>query len=393
MTIDDLDSLLDEVKSVERANEWEPFHLLRNPFPSRAQPVWDVLYNQQDARKAFYEDLRGFLLPRTGAPGGHNQTLLLVGGNRVGKTHFMQHHRQALERDLPPRQILLPMAVVSAEGADTQRFVEQVIAQWTDSVARQSGGALFDPSLAARVDASKLPSGDVRRIVQAIQKTPSGQQPELAELARRWATGERLRIGDRRRLDVQSNVEDASTALDALAGIVRLQVLADSLDGVRRPGLLLFLDEFEIVFNARRDRRDLFFVVLRELIDACAEGGLFLCVGMTTGQVDVRRIEIEYPALYARLKGSRALPQLSQVKDTLDARGYVHAFIKHGRDLFDASRHKGRRDHNKPQELFSDDEIREIFEAIGRGRPVAQGDFFDGVRRAAEDKVARPTKS
>ncbi|MBI5514460.1 MAG: DUF2791 family P-loop domain-containing protein [Deltaproteobacteria bacterium] len=390
MTIDALDNLLDGVNSTERVNEWEPFHLLRNPFPSRAQPVWDVFYNQEDARRAFNEDLRDFLLPRPDAHGGHNQTLLLAGGNRVGKTHFMQHHRRVLERVLPPRQVLLPMAIVSTEGADTQRFVEQAIAQWIDSVARQSGGSLFDASLVTAVDASDLPSGDVRRIAQAIQQAPAAQQPEIAELARRWATGERLRVGDRRKLDVHSNVEDASTALDALAGLVRLQVLADGVGKVRRPGLLLFLDEFEVVFTARRDRRDLFFVVLRELIDACGEGGLFLCVGMTTGQVEVRRLEIEYPALYARLKGSRELPQLSQVKDTLDARGYVHAFIEHGQRAFVATR-SGRK-LKTPAALLGDDEIRDVFESIGQGRPIAQGDFFDGVRRAADDKVARPTK-
>ncbi len=387
MSDDGFGDLLTNTVDARRVNEWESFGLLRNPFPSRAQPVWDVFHNQQSARRAYLDALTGFLRPRDGAVGGHNQTLLLIGGNRVGKTHFMEHHRRRIEREFGDRNLELPAVVVSAEGSDVVRFVQQVIVQWSDSLRRQNAPGLFDPSIIDGIAFNDLPPGDVRRVAQKIASAQPQDRNGLADLAQRWVTGERLGVADRRKLTVQSNIEDVSVSLDVLAALVRRQVLADGAptSDTRRPGLMLFLDEFEVVFNARRDRRDLFFVVLRELIDACSQGGLFLCIGMTTGlAASVARFEAEYPALYARLKGASELPQLVQVADSMDAKGYINAFVEYGRKLFDASRGKKKARYS---ELFSDDEIRELFNRISRSAAVAQGDFFDAVYRAADAKV------
>ena len=96
------------------------------------------------------------------------------------------------------------------------------------------------------------------------------------------------------------------------------------------PGIIVFLDEFELVWRARRDRRDSFLQGLRALLDD-SKDGIFLCVGMATGMgVDLEMVEHTYPALFARLRGAN-MPALREVEGVVDALGYARAFYSTGR--------------------------------------------------------------
>src|SRR5260370_40083572 len=83
---------------------------LHNPYPSRSHPIWDVFHNQAEVRQRFYADLGEFLRESS------TVTLFFTGGNRVGKTHFMEYHRKELTAKLAEREIVIPIAVLSSQS-------------------------------------------------------------------------------------------------------------------------------------------------------------------------------------------------------------------------------------------------------------------------------------
>lgn len=147
--------------------------------------------------------------------------------------------------------------------------------------------------------------------------------------------------------------------------------------------VIVFVDEFELVWNSRRDRRDQFLQSLRALIDACPQG-LFLCIGMATLGVSTSDVEASYPALYQRLKGADSVPTLVQISSVVDALGYARAFMDHGRE--EATSQRGATE-SAPL-LLSDAEIEALFRSVSHGRSASQGDFFDALHIAAERRVA-----
>ena len=106
---------------------------------------------------------------------------------------------------------------------------------------------------------------------------------------------------------------------------------------------------------------------------------------MATGLgVETNDVEVSYPALFQRMKGSREIPSLVQIDGPVDAIGYARAFEEHGRKEFAIQ--AGR----SPSEdvLFSDKEIQDFyFQVAGHNRSVSQGDFFDRLHVEAERKL------
>src|SRR5215218_5663324 len=119
----DLDSILNSVVPATQAREraWKRFGFLRNPYPSRSHPVWDVFYNQVEVKRRFLADLSEFLRER------NTITLFFSGGNRVGKTHFMEYHRQELTEKFRASGIVVPIAVTSAQSCDFKALYGQIL--------------------------------------------------------------------------------------------------------------------------------------------------------------------------------------------------------------------------------------------------------------------------
>jgi bacteriophage exclusion system BrxC/D-like protein len=205
-------------------------------------------------------------------------------------------------------------------------------------------------------------------------------------LLRRWLRGERIRAPHRSQLGVSSPIESPSQMLNALEGLLkflRLPDTAETSEQAKCRGLLFFLDEFELIWKARRDRRDQFLQALRALIDS-SPWGLFLCVGMATGiHVEMEEVEASYPALFARLKGSRGIPALVQIGFVTEAIGYARAFERHARSKYaQAFGNSGLQ-----EDIFTDHDIESFFtDLAGRGS-VSQGDFFDRLHTEAERRV------
>jgi hypothetical protein len=380
----DLDSILNDVVPAAQAREriWRKFGFLQNPYPSRSHPVWDVFYNQLEVRQRFMAELNEFLRE------GRTTTLFFTGGNRVGKTHFMEHHRQVLTEKFRASGIVVPIAVTSAQSCDFRTLYGQILDQIDESLRIQTGFRLFESGISEEVK-NKLDSlspGDFRKAVEAAATAGS----DVLLLLRRWLRGERIRAAQRALLGVLSPIESQSQMLNALDGLISYLLLPQiggvveegSVKGCR--GLLLLLDEFELIWRARRDRRDQFLQALRALIDG-SRWGLFLCVGMATGiNVAMEEVEASYPALFARLKGARGIPALVQVGYVTEAIGYAREFERHARDRF-RTEAQGRGENF--EQLFSDQDIESFFKALAGQGSVSQGDFFDRLHGEAERRA------
>jgi hypothetical protein len=381
----DLDAILTEVVPAAQAREktWKRFGFLRNPYPSRSHPVWDVFYNQAEVKRRFLADLGEFLREK------NTITLFFTGGNRVGKTHFMEHHRQVLTEKFRESGIVVPIAVTSAQSCDFRTLYGQMLDQIDESLRIQTGFKLFEEGMSEEVKnrLDSLPPGDFRKAVEAASRAGN----EALLLLRRWLRGERIRAPQRALLGVNSPIESQSQMLNALEGLVKYLLLpegggaAGEVGGSTRcRGLLLFLDEFELIWKARRDRRDQFLQALRALIDG-SRWGMFLCVGMATGiNVGMEEVEASYPALFARLKGAGGIPALVQIGYVTEAIGYTREFERHARERFKSE----TRDRNgNYEQLFSDQDIESFFKTLAGGGSTSQGDFFDRLHSEAERRA------
>ena len=385
MTESKLVEALDRLGSPSSAPDgWPRLGFLRNPFPTKSSPIWNVFHNQAAVRDRFYADLVEFLK----AP-NPTTTLFITGGNRVGKTHFMEHHRRALPALLESRGTVLPTAVVSAEFANFERLYLDIVDQIAECVHLQTGSTLFHQPA---IQVSNLPPGDFRRALEQLEQAIGDDRDRVRTLLAGWVRGERLRLTQRRELGVIGLLDSPSQIQNTFGGLVRyLRSCAfdQGSSGASRtcPGVLVFVDEFELVWRHRRDRRDQFLQSLRALVDECAEGGLFLCVGMATGLgPDVADLEGDYPALFARMKGDREIPALLEIESSLVGIEYAREFERYGRQEFLAAGQRSSA--NLPSsELFNQREIDAYFrEMVGsaHGATVTQADFFDRLHLEAE---------
>lgn len=363
---------------------WSRFGLLENPFPSRSHPVWDVFHNQVQVVQRFYADLGEFVRE------GKTTTLFFTGGNRVGKTHFCEHHRLTLPGAFAKAGLMVPMAVVSAESCRFSELYRPIIDQLQESLRLQTGHGFFPESwrqvLQAALDS--LRPGDFREAVKVYLQSSQDQSPVVHSLLMQWLRGERLRMPQRKQLGVGSVIESLAHELNALEGIIEVLRKSDLGEPRRCPGVILFVDEFELMWTHRRDKRDRFLQALRALVDACPMG-LFMCVAMATGvgyNFEVEDLEGAYPALFARLKGVRDVPALVEVGGVIEAQEYAQAFLDSGgKKARDEGIQAGER-------LFSESDVRRLFlEVAGSGGSVSQGDFFDKLHVVAESKVINPS--
>lgn len=384
MTTLRLEDFLGQEKRATAA--WVRFGLLENPFPSRSHPVWDVFHNQVQVVQRFYTDVAEFVRE------GKTTTLFFTGGNRVGKTHFCEHHRLVLPEKFAKAGAVVPMAVVSADSCRFSELYRPIIDQLQESLRLQTGHGFFPESWRPILEAAlgTIRPGDFREAVSTYLEAGQDQTAVIHSLLMQWLRGERLRMPQRKLLGVGSVIESLAHELNALEGIIEVLRKSDLIEERKCPGVILFVDEFELMWTHRRDKRDRFLQALRALVDACPMG-LFMCVAMATGvgyNFEVEDLEGAYPALFARLKGVRDVPALVEVGGVIEAQEYAQAFLESG------ARKAQAQGVQNGERLFSESEVRRVFlEVAGSGGTVSQGDFFDKLHVEAEAKVINPSVS
>ncbi|HOP99540.1 MAG TPA: DUF2791 family P-loop domain-containing protein [Acetivibrio clariflavus] len=100
---------------------------------------------------------------------------------------------------------------------------------------------------------------------------------ELASISSAWIKGEKsLAAAAKARFNVKSAV-DRTNALDFLRTFIKLLTL------IGYSGLLVLVDEMELVVEERRDIRNSAYEILRTLIDLCASGELSNCMFVFAG--------------------------------------------------------------------------------------------------------------
>jgi hypothetical protein len=311
----------------------------------------------------------------------------------------MQHYRGELTRWSRGRGVALPIAVVSAQSGDFGQFYLQIIEQIDESLRVQIGAGLFErptpPSVIARF--AELPPGDFLRALEKIALLNDQDDEEARLLFRKWLRGERLRATQRSHLGVSGLIDSLAQMLSALEALVAFLRLHEVLDVGSAPckGLLLFIDEFELVWRCRRDRRDQFLPSLRAFVDGCPRGVL-LCVGMATGLgVGVNDVQSSYPALFARLTGAQDIPTLVEIGGVVEAIEYARAFERHGREMF-RQECGGFMSMGPPlPPLFTNRDIEAFFRSVpgAASGSVTQGDFFDRLHVEAEKQIRSLPKS
>lgn len=270
-TIDEFEKYLGgPTRQTTPSESWGRYGLLRNPFPARAYPIWDVLHNQEQVKTRFLEELGQFV------QSGETTTLFFTGGNRVGKTHSMHHYQQQLPSALAPRGLIVPIIIASAQSGDFRELYIQIIERIDDSIERQTQRGLFqtheDHRSTQQIESARkiLPRGDFREAVVAYLSAKTDSRSHISDLLRRWLRTERLRAPQRAMLHARENIDSLGAMLNALEGLVRyLLEHYGSSNQFRLPGILIFLDEFELLWKLRRDRRDQYLQNLRALLDAC----------------------------------------------------------------------------------------------------------------------------
>lgn len=362
---------------------WRRYGFVENPFPSRSHPVWEVFHNQELLRRRFYSDLKVFVRE------GITTTMFFTGGNRIGKTHFCEHHRITIPASLSSHDLIVPIAFVSAESSKFTELYRPIVDQIEDSLRVQTGQGLFASSWRERLPeiTDALPPGQFRQAVISLTDTTTDADfITMRSLLMQWLRGERIRLPQRRLLGVTSPIESLADQLNALQGLI-VTLRNVEVDSKQSPGIVLFVDEFELIWTHRRDQRDRFLHALRALIDACPMG-LLLCVAMATGtgyQYGPDDVEREYPAFFARLKGAREVPALVEIPGVIEAQEYARAFLNHARAKAEKA--------NVPAgpDLFTDADLRAMFIEVagGRGGSASQGDYFDRLHTKAEELVAR----
>lgn len=146
-------------------------------------------------------------------------------------------------------------------------------------------------------------------------KARIAQDTELSDAAAAWIKGEKnLPAAVKARFDVKGDI-DRSTSMDSLKAFIHLLKLTGS------NGLVILVDELELVMSLRADIRKGCYENLRYIIDSCGENAFGNCMFVFAGTAavfeDPEKGIKTYQALDQRLgetrsKGTQVMPDMRQ---------------------------------------------------------------------------------
>jgi len=380
---EDIKRVLESSKVITRKKTlgvYEKFGYLDNPFPTKSYPIWKRFYDQEAVKEAFEDQVLDYI-------GGEqkNTTFFLLGGNRVGKTHFLKHHFLELENVFRNKKVpYFPSIFIKAPPGEFLQNYRDIILEINRHYEEISGEEFFLQFL-KRVQekqniVGKMPKDDLWRV---LNKLCSGRLPistgdfwGLYPIFMKWLEGTTLENNEKQKIGVFSPLKTSATCISVLKRIIGI----GRDEGIIK-GLVVFLDEFEVLWQVTRvEKRARYLQDLREFIDEISHGLLFV-VAMTEDAE--HNLEEEYPALYHRLSSPNVPHILKPIKGTEDAWGYANYFLEKARKEFE----EGENISPKDEHIISKAEVIEALERVSPELKSAQGDFFDALHELVERKV------
>ena len=288
---------LDEQGFIDLSNlqrkDYSKLLLTRNPFPSTAIPS-DLPLTTADRQAA----IRRFLDVLTALRSDSSSSVtVLLGDYGAGKSHLLKLFKLSVNRKLSAgdsptlaiyakspgrnmrdlflyivddlgRELLTDLAVrwifQNLSKADVKKYLAQ-IQSYLLNVPADIPKYLSIARALDLVNDLQPRLADVKNpdLVRAFLILP---HPELGSIAWRWFIGASLSRDERKKLGIESTIDDQTVAERALNGFVRL------LHGIGIAGLIVLVDELEAITLVTRMARGLYQDALRHLIDSNPTG-------------------------------------------------------------------------------------------------------------------------
>lgn len=363
---------------------YEKFGYLDNPFPTKSYPIWKRFYNQKEVKEAFEKELINYI-----EGDQKNTTFFLLGGNRIGKTHFLKHHCLELENTFRKKgnPDFPPIFTKASSGNFLQNYRDIILQlnRHYEDTTKEEFFLQFLNYIKDKPDfINNMPKNDLRRALKHSQSSVPKQKAfiETEDFVGRypiflkWLENATLEKREKQSIGVFSPLKTSSSSIYVLKQIIKIGRTIGLVKGI-----IVFLDEFEVIWpTVRADRRLRYFQDLREFIDELPNG-LFLIVAMT--EDTEHKLKEEYPALYGRISSPTRQYNLNLIQGTKDACEYANYFLEEARREFEEERKTEFQDGH----IISKVDVMQTLEKVFPERKASQGDFFDALHSLVEDKI------
>lgn len=365
------------------ASPYDKLGLLENPFPARAHPLWRRFHNQEEVRDKFNKEMEKFVRSQC------SSTFLLLGGNRVGKTHFLKHNESVLrEISLEKKRPDFVPIYISATAADFSENYSIMLESLNTHYFQIIGESFlltFISKLHAERDTflNRFLEDDFIRALKTFKASNLEDRyfEERLTALKVWLGGGTLQKRQKDFIKVYSSLKSNSAKIRTFSTLIRIARHFDLLRGV-----ILFLDELEQLWVGKRpDKRLSYLINLRQLIDELPDG-LFFVIALSDDRED--NLRRDYVPLYKRLTGGYEVNLLRQIQSVDDAWGYVEHFLEEARRDWKEKLEKRTKKEYKGEEIFSRRDVEKAVKEFGTP-PIPQGDLFDKLHQIFEERVLR----
>jgi len=375
----------------ERENPYERIYLAANPFP-KIQILYEDRFIEFDE---FTEKVSNTL--NRSYIDGRTSSLVILGDNKMGKTHALLYIKYIINSIIFPRYRYLRAVYIHhppdpksdekggfhytyreiIEALDKQ-FFEMLVEEISKNAPLRRRGLMEVSDIMGF-----LREGDIAEDLSVILDKWRNEET-MKDLAWSWICGAKLSGKEIEKLEVMRNIDSSSRAIFILNEIIKCCRLIFHNNFC----FCVLLDDLEELAEQEKRNRIRYLADLRNLIDGIPEG-LILILSMTPYGWDKFR---DYGALQVRVQRDRLELVGLDEKDALE---YVAKYLEWGREEY--CRAKGKnleeikekiREDGGEQDYypFTKQEIIEIFRR-GGGDSAKPGFFLSELTEEIEDKL------